>query len=359
MNTSAGQKTYEFRTAQVIVFGMDGKTGASPERQIILALQKMQEMGYEAGVCLDGTDINPLALVDPLKTVSISLNQEFRFYRNILALTGDPQLGLTMGRAYSFESFGLLGYALTSASTVKHALKISRHYGLLAFSLFTLDFRIVSEEFGYIILRPSDKIPQDLLAYYIDRSISFIVNTAQVLLLPSFVPEKIVLMHQGPTETYEQFFCCPVESGGEVAEIHGNKTILNTPMPQPDDEINRLCRQQCEVLLSRMSHADSYSDRIRQLIVKQPGYFPSIEQVAESLSMTSRTLRRKLSGEETSFKEIIDDIRCQQALDYLSNKDLLIEEIAILLGYSSAGNFTHAFRRWKGCSPKDYRNAAL
>ncbi len=334
---------------------MDGNATKIRVKQIRLTLHTMQAMGYDVSQCLQGTGFNEAVVADPLSDVSITLEQEFRFYQNLLELTGDPQLGLTLGKTYSLDSLGLLGYALTSASTVKHALNIGRHYGLLAFTLFTLDYRIVSDSSGYISLRPNDKIPQALLAYYIDRSLSFIVNAAQALVLPSFAPEKIVLMHDGPIEPYEQYFGCPVVAGGDAVEIHGNHVILNTPMPAPDNEINRLCRQQCHVLLARMRSADGFTDKVRQRILEQPGYFPGIEQVAEKLSMTSRTLRRKLSDEDTSFSQIIDDIRCELALDYLTNSELLIEEIAELLGYSSAGNFSHAFRRWKGCSPKSFR----
>lgn len=335
---------------------MNGISASNRVKLIRFALQHMKEIGHDISECLQGTGLSDAELADPRCNAQFGLDQEFNFYRNLIALTGDAQLGLSMGKALSLDSFGPIAYAVTSASTVKQALNIAREYGVLAFSLFTIDYRIIDQQSGCISLKPSDKIPDDLLKYYIDRSLSFMVNIAQTLLLPSFSPDKIMLMHSGPQEIYQEYFNCPVFTDSKTLELHGNNTIFHAPMPSPDDEINRLYQQQCQILLSRMTSADIYTKKVQQQLVVQVGCFPSIEQVAEKFSMTSRTLRRRLSDEGTSFKLILDNIRLELALDYLENSNLLIEEIATQLGYNSPGNFSQAFRRLKGCSPNEYRS---
>ena len=68
-----------------------------------------------------------------------------------------------------------------------------------------------------------------------------------------------------------------------------------------------------------------------------------------------RTLRRRLTEENTSFQEVRDEVRFGLATEYLAATPLPLQEISTLLGYSDPGNFTHAFKRWAGKSPSDFR----
>jgi AraC-like DNA-binding protein len=165
------------------------------------------------------------------------------------------------------------------------------------------------------------------------------------------------MMHtdQGRRRDYEAFFGCPVSFGSAHSEIRMDAALLDTPMPMPDQETSAICQQQCQLLLARMSKSSGFIDRVRQLIVARPGVFPAIDQVAANLHMTSRTLRRRLTDEGSSYQQILADVRYQLAREYLATSHMPIEEIAALLGYSNASNFTCAFKRWHGDSPRRYR----
>ncbi|RLA00208.1 MAG: AraC family transcriptional regulator, partial [Gammaproteobacteria bacterium] len=49
------------------------------------------------------------------------------------------------------------------------------------------------------------------------------------------------------------------------------------------------------------------------------------------------------------------EIRFSLAKDYLRSTNFKLDQIAELLGYSEPGNFTHAFKRWSGISPRAFR----
>jgi AraC-like DNA-binding protein len=74
--------------------------------------------------------------------------------------------------------------------------------------------------------------------------------------------------------------------------------------------------------------------------------------------MSARTLRRKLREEDTSFRQLVDELRRDFALRYLRDTDLTVEEIAETLGFSDAANFRHAFRRWTNTAPYEFRSAS-
>ena len=79
-------------------------------------------------------------------------------------------------------------------------------------------------------------------------------------------------------------------------------------------------------------------------------------QVARRLGMSSRTLSRKLGEEGTSFAEILDQLRAALAKHYLDDEALSVSEIAWLLGYREVSSLTHAFKRWTGRTPRQFRS---
>ena len=83
---------------------------------------------------------------------------------------------------------------------------------------------------------------------------------------------------------------------------------------------------------------------------------PVIEEVAQLLSVSSRTIHRVLQNEGVSYSELVDKCRCQTACDALEHTRDPVREIADFLGYRDVASFSRAFRRWTGKQPHAYRN---
>ena len=320
------------------------------------AIKAMETMGFDARDCLRGTGIEPEDLLAPNPQLEFSFEQEFRFHRNLLQLTGDPLLGLKLGKAYTIQTYGLFGYAFMSAPTLRQAMTIVSKYGPLTFTLFHVDFIETATE-GILRFSRQVDIPEDLLCYYVDRDLAAALNGVEPDHAIEFQPTGIAMVHsgQGQQGAYEQFFGCPISFSAARSELQVNICVLDTPMPLQDAETSAICQQQCQLLLARMSKSSGFIDRVRQCIVARPGEFPGIETIAKKLNMTTRTLRRRLTDEDSSYQQILGDVRYQLAREYLATSSLPIEEIAAMLGYSSPGNFTHAFKRWHGGPPRAYR----
>ena len=323
------------------------------------ALRAMQDLGYSAEVCLAGTGISEADLSLIEGGSDFTLEQEFRFHRNLLELSGDPLLGLKLGKVYTLQSYGLLGYAFLSAPTLRHALAIVSNYGLLSFTLFRIDFR-VDRGRGILRFLPREAIPHDLVAFYADRDLTAAAFGSNIGLEQDLVLQEVSIIHDAGARagTYEEFFGCPVHFGTPYSQLCMDAAILDIPMPQRDMETSSMCQQQCQMLLARLTSSSGFVDKVRQLIVARPGYFPDIDYVAEKLNMNSRTLRRRLVAEGSNYQQILAEVRYQLALEYLGTSNLPVEEISVLLGYSTPGNFTHAFKRWHGTSPRQCRQEA-
>lgn len=320
------------------------------------ALKAMEALGYDAGECLAGTGIDPEDLYSTTPPQDFSLGQEFRFHRNLLQLSGDPLLGLKLGGAYHVQTYGLFGYAFLSSPNLRHALTVVGNYGPLSFTLFRIGFRETATA-GILQFSKLVNIPDDLLTFYVDRDIAAALSSLDPDQFPPISPVALTLMHdeQGRKKAYEAFFGCPVSFNARRSEIWVDASVLDTPMPLQDADTSAICQQQCQLLLARMSQSSGFIEQVRQLIVARPGYFPNIDYVAEKLHMTSRTLRRRLGDEGSSYQQILADVRYELAREYLATSKLPVEEIAAMLGYSSPGNFTYAFKRWHGSPPRQYR----
>ena len=70
--------------------------------------------------------------------------------------------------------------------------------------------------------------------------------------------------------------------------------------------------------------------------------------------MSSRTLARHLAELGFTYKGLLDDVRHELALSYLNDR-IGVKQVTYLLGYSEVAAFSHAFRRWTGSSPGQFR----
>jgi AraC-like DNA-binding protein len=80
--------------------------------------------------------------------------------------------------------------------------------------------------------------------------------------------------------------------------------------------------------------------------------------MAHALGLSSRTLRRRLEQEGVSYRDIVETALRERSERLLAETDLQVSEVAFRAGYTDVSNFTRAFRRWTGKTPKAYRRDA-
>lgn len=109
-------------------------------------------------------------------------------------------------------------------------------------------------------------------------------------------------------------------------------------------------------LLKELENADSLRGQIERLLIQilHTGE-ASIDTIADKLALSRQTIFRKLKAEDTTFQELLDELRRKMALDYLSKSKASVHEIAYLLGFSDPTAFSRAFKRWTGYSPHAVR----
>lgn len=108
--------------------------------------------------------------------------------------------------------------------------------------------------------------------------------------------------------------------------------------------------------LSTVRKLQGLPERVCALLaVTDDGRYPRLEDVAASLFMSSRTLKRYLQDHGVSFQQLRDQVRRVEALSLLAQGEWTLDDIARRLGYSSRSNFSRAFQGWVGQSPGSFR----
>jgi AraC-like DNA-binding protein len=81
----------------------------------------------------------------------------------------------------------------------------------------------------------------------------------------------------------------------------------------------------------------------------------TIGNAADLVGMSERTLQRRLAEQGTSFNDLLDQVRFDAAKQLLQHNSISVTDISGELGYKDPANFTRAFRRWAGVSPRRHR----
>tara|TARA_R110002167_G_scaffold56340_1_gene159921 strand:- start:125 stop:1138 length:1014 start_codon:yes stop_codon:yes gene_type:complete len=311
--------------------------------------------GVDKETCLLGTNITETQLQD--SEALISRSQEMRLIENlILAIPNEPALGLKLGLQYSVSTFGVWGFALRTSRTLREASVIALRYLPLSTAYCRMHQR---DEGGYFnIFLDSDSIPSPLRQFLLERDMATGINIINELSLAGVKLSKIEL--QGPPPEYAD----QIEAILNVKPIyHSAHNALRVTveeadrlLPTYDSQLVLLMDEKCRHQLSRRQKS-GITGQVQQQLLGPLGLVASVDEVAKALAMSPRSLRRKLESENTSYKNILDQERQQLAQQLLHGSNMKLDQLAFHLGYTDTASFSRAFRRWKGCSPGEFRNS--
>lgn len=151
-----------------------------------------------------------------------------------------------------------------------------------------------------------------------------------------------------------------IRVGHPWAGMRFDVALLDRPMATADAMIASLMRHYGDLRLAALPSGRGEIEQLRReiarVLVKGDG---GIEHLAKATGTSVRTLQRRLKDAGVSYADLANDVRKTLALNLLENETLALTQIAFSLGYSEVSAFNHAFRRWVGQSPGDYRRGRM
>ena len=118
--------------------------------------------------------------------------------------------------------------------------------------------------------------------------------------------------------------------------------------------------EQAEKYLKSLNSGDNLAAQLtRNLADLMASGEANADAACRALKLSRRTFQRRLKAERTSFQKVLQEVRADLAVRYLSDRRLKSLDIAMLLGYSNMSSFTTAFKSWYDMPPTEYRQRFL
>jgi len=155
---------------------------------------------------------------------------------------------------------------------------------------------------------------------------------------------------------FRRFFGAPLRFDAERAALVFPADLLKRPIPGADAAVRRAAEELADALEREGSRAVGPAVR-RALSALLVAGHASEDNVAAAFSMHRRTLNRRLRGEGTTFRRLLEETRFEVARQLLRDTDAAVDQIASGLGYSGPTAFGRAFKRWSGLAPQAWRGS--
>ncbi len=312
-----------------------------------------KKFNIPAEVLLYGSTIKPGDLADP--EMFITPEEELKIFRRSILLIPDSKLGLEIGRLHNASAMSRVAIPAMFCETALDAFRIMFKYIDLTQTYCQYDL-IVKDDLA--ILSCKELIVfGDLRRFLCERDLASNYILSRTALGGPFILKGITLTYPRPeyTRAYQDMFNCPITFNTDKFQVFFDKNYLNARLPLANALTRDIYEKECKRAYARLHEKKSTLDKIQEELLFPQAESPCFDQLARRMNMSARTLRRHLSAEGISYKNLSNEIRKKKALELLTSTSLSIEKIATELGYQNVANFYHAFKLWTGATPSSYR----
>jgi AraC-like DNA-binding protein len=314
---------------------------------------RLEELGVSASAVLRRAGLPQTFMEQP--RVLLTTKELFALWRAIGEVGTNPAIGLLLGTETRTERFHPVGLAALSTESFGSAMEHMARYKQLTCPEEIMQEKDSGEwsiQFRWLL---ADEVEPPVL---LECAFAWVLSIARHGTGTRLSPVRVEFVQPRPhVRTIERHFGCPVMSGAErnalvfrasdaaLRFVTRNAELLAMLAPQFEEELKQ-----------QRDGEENFAERVRTAIQQRlTGRRPTMEDIAEALHISSRTLQRRLQDEGETFQRVLEDARHHLARHYLNNSVLELNEAAYLLGYEDGNSFVRAFRTWEGVPPARWR----
>ncbi|WP_417703376.1 AraC family transcriptional regulator [Pseudomonas sp.] len=326
--------------------------------KISALVEVLEAQGVSPAECLMGSGVEVDDLADPFAQTSI--RQYMTVCANALVLSRDPATPFEAGTRLHVSAYGIYGYALLSCLSLRDYFRLAKRFRRLATPPMTVEWDENENEVRWFVndvfvLNPDPALRQFLF----EKQFSINVTHLQDVVGQPYPPLRACFSYPAPphAELYARYLNCPCFFAQPFCELAYDRAILERKPVLAHPLTSVLVQETCDRLIGQTRIASGTAGSVYRLLMDRPGQFPDMEAAARMVNMTSRTLRRRLDAEATSFQAIRDEVRLKLAQEYLGANRMSLLDTAMLLGFSDVAGFRKALKRWTGKGPDQFRKS--
>lgn len=281
-------------------------------------------------------------------------------FRSAQALCRDPALALHYGEAINFTEVSVVGLVCSACESMEEALvQFNRYVRLVVdVELECSDRFLVKSEPSGVWLTDTRKDASDF--WELTETVFAQLATATKHMGKSLLLKEVHFAHAEPAyrSEYDRVFGVPLVFRGSRNAARLDEAFLKFRVSSLPRYAFGVLSAHADRLLERLNNSKSTRGRVEELILSllHTGKV-SMDGVAGRLGLSRQTLFRRLKSEGVTFEAVLDALRRELALNYISGKKASIGEIAYLTGFANQAAFSRAFKRWTGKSPRAARTS--
>lgn len=268
-------------------------------------------------------------------------------------VSGQEAFGLLLADRRNLANFGMLALMLRQEPTLRAAMQSMVRY----MRLHNAGVQLRLEDSGELVLLHL-RIDVHRSGYWrqaIEQSTGIGLRVFSILSGNTFRPVSVQFAHAPPArlDVHHRLLGAAIAFSQECNAIVCRSRDLDVPLPAADPALKREVKRWLDLQLAGC--ADQPVQRTRQIVqMLLPTGLCSVDRIAEHLGMHRRTLNRRLALDGESATTIVDTVRAELAEEYLASSRRKLYEVAELLGFSCAGDFSRWFRTRFGVTPSDW-----
>lgn len=270
----------------------------------------------------------------------------------------DPAFVLKLAPTIKPRHLGMLGFLLMSCETLGAAALTLQRYEQLLDGIneaeFHVDGGLCTLTWRPLIERPPIEFTMLSMALWAHHG-RWLAERDDLLCDANFTfarPASPALVAQ-----LQATFGGRIQFGMPHSQMLMPVAYLSLPVAHGDKHVHASLRQQAETDLVRLLGSDhGFMAHLEALVAERlANGQATLEHVAGSMGLAPRTLQTRLDQHGETFREVLDRVRCRQAERHLSDPAKSLADVAALLGFADQSGFQHAFKRWTGTSPGEWR----
>ena len=321
---------------------------------LVGAPELITELGGDSADLAQAAGIDAAAFKDP--DFPVPSGAVVKFLETAVTACQCESFGLQLAQRQDLSLLGPLWPLIQNATTVSEMLQDLARY----FLLHTTGALISIESFkqglmvNYSLATDTGKADRQTMELGIAILVGELKKSS-----PNWRPEQVFFRHSPPRNpnVHRKIFGANVAFNADRNALFVDAGMLAKPYGSGDVITHQTLatrfgaqRKQLPALLRVQTETV-----IRSLL---PVSACDIAVAANVLKLSTRSLQRHLTDENTSFTSLLDAVRADLVLKYLRQSELAIADIADILGFSETSALTRAFRRWYGHSPRHERREA-
>jgi len=323
-------------------------------RALALAVERA---GVPRGEYLERADLTEAHLLDSV--ARFAMPDFGKLQALALDLSRDEALGLHLAEHVTEAAFDVVGHLVSHAPTLREAVNVISQFGSLVLSDFALELSERVDVAGLTYRFPRLSARQD-------RMHAEFIMAGMVRLMREFVgrqaePHSVHFEHPAPAYRceYTRIFGGKECFSRPETSVYFPRAWLDAQQMHKNEHLSALLRAEARRVLETAGSTETFTERVARYLRAHPKWrIPGMDDAARHLGTSVRSLRRRLTEEGVSYRQLVNAALQDTASELLRDPQLSVTDAALASGYSEVTAFHRAFKRWTGVTPKQFRRVS-